>query len=167
MSFDFAFECEILRLSQCRWAAASRAMIQRDQRPLATPLFSIIIPVFNDWVLLEECLESLTRQTNAPSFEIIIVDDGSSDPAPDFVHRSSQDQTVTLIRQSHAGVSADRNLGIRVARARSCCLWTRTASSRQAASRRWAQPSRVSRSKIAFNSAWLEIARAWSAEPRN
>ena len=65
MSFDFAFECEILRLSQCRWAAASRAMIQRDQRPLATPLFSIIIPVFNDWVLLEECLESLTRQTNA------------------------------------------------------------------------------------------------------
>ena len=91
-------------------------MTQRDQEPTATPLFSIVIPVFNDWVPLEECLESLTRQTNAPGFEIIIVDDGSSDPAPDFVHRSSQDHTVTLIRQSHAGVSADRNLGIRVAK---------------------------------------------------
>jgi glycosyltransferase involved in cell wall biosynthesis len=96
--------------------ATSRPMIQRDQGSTATPLFSIVIPVFNDWVPLEECLESLTRQISAPSFEIIIVDDGSAQTAPDFVHSSSQDHTVTLIRQSHAGVSAARNLGIRVAK---------------------------------------------------
>ena len=37
---------------------------------------SIVIPVYNDWKPLNGCLQSLSRQRSAPSFEVIVVDDG-------------------------------------------------------------------------------------------
>lgn len=55
-----------------------RSVIQSEQNSTAAPLFSIVIPVYNDWLPLEQCLQALTRQINAPSFEAIVVDDGSA-----------------------------------------------------------------------------------------
>ncbi len=82
-----------------------------DQTPKA-PMFSIIVAVYNDWAMLEGCLQSLARQTDAPGFEVIIVDDGSTEAAPDSV-RTSRCYPSTVLRQPHEGIPSARNRGIR------------------------------------------------------
>ena len=84
--------------------------------PAATPLFSIIVGVYNDWVSLEQCLRSLAEQSSGPSFEAIVVDDGGSDVAPEYVRDWISVYPLTLIRQTHAGISAARNRGIQASR---------------------------------------------------
>ena len=79
-----------------------------------TPFFSIIIAVYNDWPPLDQCLRSLSQQMNGPSFEVIIVDDGSREVAPEFICRWTSFYPLTIVRQSHAGVSTARNRGIQV-----------------------------------------------------
>ena len=91
-------------------------MTQSEQDSSASPLFSIVIPVYNDWVPLYPCLQSLARQTNAPPFEVILVDDGSVEAAPEFIRTSSHSYPLTLIRQSHSGIPSARNQGIRASR---------------------------------------------------
>src|SRR5271156_2222158 len=88
-------------------------MTQSEQDSTAFPLFSIIIPVYNDWIPLDPCLQSLTRQANAPPFEVIVVDDGSADAVPEFIRTSSHSYPLTVIRQSHSGIPSARNHGIR------------------------------------------------------
>ncbi|MFZ0771014.1 MAG: glycosyltransferase [Candidatus Sulfotelmatobacter sp.] len=91
-------------------------MIQVEQNSTAMPQFSIVIPVYNDWIPLDQCLQSLARQTNAPSFEVIIVDDGSTEPAPEFIRASAHCYPLAVIQQSHAGIPSARNRGIRASK---------------------------------------------------
>lgn len=70
---------------------------------------SVIVPVFNDAAYLGEAIESILRQTRAPS-EIIVVDDGSSDDSPRVA--SSFGGRVTLHCREHAGAGAARNYGV-------------------------------------------------------
>jgi glycosyltransferase involved in cell wall biosynthesis len=88
-------------------------MVEHEQISNRTPLFSIIIAVYNDWAVLEGCLQSLAQQTNGPCFEVIIVDDGSTEPAPDFVRGSSFSYPLMVISQPHSGIPVARNRGIR------------------------------------------------------
>jgi glycosyltransferase involved in cell wall biosynthesis len=90
-------------------------MVQHVQSSNQAPLFSIIVAVYNNWTMLGECLRSLALQTDAPSFEVIIVDDGSTEAAPDSI-RSSKCYPFTIIGQPHAGISAARNRGIRTSK---------------------------------------------------
>lgn len=77
-------------------------------------LFSIIIPVYNDWRPISECLKSLQQQVNAPHFEVILVDDGSEQVAPSaLVQQNERPYPVNFIRQAHMGVAAARNAGIK------------------------------------------------------
>jgi glycosyltransferase involved in cell wall biosynthesis len=76
------------------------------------PLFSVIIAVYNDWAMLDGCLRSLAQQTNVPSFEVIIVDDGSTETAPASVSGPNRPFCLTVTRQSHQGIPAARNRGI-------------------------------------------------------
>jgi glycosyltransferase involved in cell wall biosynthesis len=80
----------------------------------ATPLFSVIIGTHNDWAPLEKCLASLAEQTNAPSFEVIVVDDDSRNPAPDFILRWKSFYPLIVARQARAGVAAARNRGVQI-----------------------------------------------------
>jgi glycosyltransferase involved in cell wall biosynthesis len=82
----------------------------------APPLFSIVIAVYNDWLLLDRCLRSLAQQRDAPDFEVIIVDDGSRQPAPGSVRDWSSCYPLKILEQAHAGISAARNQGIRASR---------------------------------------------------
>jgi glycosyltransferase involved in cell wall biosynthesis len=82
----------------------------------AGPLFSIIIPVHNDWIPLEGCLRSLAQQESGPSFEVIVVDDGSRHAAPAWITNWSGSYPVRVVRQARQGVSAARNRGARIAR---------------------------------------------------
>jgi len=76
-------------------------------------LVSVIIPTFNRPKLLREALESIARQTY-PSFEIIVVDDGSKTPGVGDVCRSFPQ--CRYFRQENAGRSAARNFGVKHAR---------------------------------------------------
>ena len=78
--------------------------------------YSIVIPVYNDWVPLEHCLRSLAEVTNAPSFEVIVVDDGSKSAAPESIRQFEQSYPMISIRQPHAGVAAARNRGIKASK---------------------------------------------------
>jgi glycosyltransferase involved in cell wall biosynthesis len=91
-------------------------MTQSEQDSTASPLFSIVIPVYNDWIPLDQCLQSLARQRNAPPFEVVLVDDGSLEGAPEFIRSSAHSYPLTVIRQSHSGIPSARNEGIRASK---------------------------------------------------
>jgi|HubBroStandDraft_5_1064220.scaffolds.fasta_scaffold05168_2 glycosyltransferase involved in cell wall biosynthesis len=88
-------------------------MVRENSVSPSAPEFSIIIAVYNDWDLLSQSLESLRKQNNAPTFEVIVVDDGSTDPAPEFIRVSNHGYPLSLIQQTHAGIPASRNRGVR------------------------------------------------------
>ncbi|MGB5339051.1 MAG: glycosyltransferase [Gammaproteobacteria bacterium] len=68
----------------------------------------MIIPVYNSAETLPRAIESVIEQT-WPAYEIIVVDDGSTDNSWQVANRFAD--KVQLIHQSNAGVSAARNLG--------------------------------------------------------
>lgn len=75
-------------------------------------LVSIIIPAYNVGKYLEECIHSLFFQTYT-NYEIIIVDDGSTDNTYDIGKcLSAENDKVKLIRQENQGVSVARNTGM-------------------------------------------------------
>jgi glycosyltransferase involved in cell wall biosynthesis len=78
----------------------------------SSPLFSVIIAVYDDWTVLEGCLHALSLQRENSQFEVLLVDDGSAEPAPESVLRWRESFPVTLLRQEHAGISLARNKGI-------------------------------------------------------
>lgn len=91
-------------------------MVQTNHDLSTIPSFSIVIAVYNDWVLLNECLQSLAGQANAPDFEAIVVDDGSGEPAPEFIQQWARRYPLTIVREPHTGIPAARNRGIQVSR---------------------------------------------------
>ncbi len=76
-----------------------------------SPRFSVIIPVFNRASFIIEAIESVLNQTYR-DFELIVVDDGSTDDTP----RVIKNYPITIIRQPNRGVSAARNSGIKAAK---------------------------------------------------
>ena len=91
-------------------------MTQRQYDSSLAPSLSVVIPVYNDWKPLEECLRSLAGQADAPDFEVILVDDGSTQTAPEFIRSAAGGHPFTVIQQAHAGIAAARNRGIRAAK---------------------------------------------------
>jgi GT2 family glycosyltransferase len=77
------------------------------------PLFSIVIPTFNRVALLSTTLQSIFAQ-RFTDYEIIVVDDGSTDGTMDFLR--SLGQRLKSFRQPNQGPGAARNLGARHAR---------------------------------------------------
>jgi glycosyltransferase involved in cell wall biosynthesis len=73
---------------------------------------SVVIPVYNAERYLAEALASIAQQTHA-TYEIVVVDDGSSDATPEIVRQFS---VVTYVRQQNAGVAAALNHGSRLVR---------------------------------------------------
>ena len=79
------------------------------------PRASIIIPVYNLRAFVGEAIESALAQTvPREQFEIVVVDDGSTDGSADVISRFAPH--VRSIRQENRGLSAARNAGIAAAR---------------------------------------------------
>lgn len=74
-------------------------------------MISVIIPTFNEKLVLEDCIESLGAQTY-PDFEIIVVDDGSSDGTRKILENLEKTLPgFKYFKQEHRGAGAARNLG--------------------------------------------------------
>lgn len=76
---------------------------------------SIVIPVYNDWDGLTNCIKSILLIKH-PIYEIIIVDDGSSIPVPLSLKEYLINNHCALIHLPHGGVSVARNNGFKRAR---------------------------------------------------
>ncbi|MDO8152295.1 glycosyltransferase [Isoptericola sp. b408] len=84
------------------------------QHEAARVKVSVVMPVYNGMPHLEECLASL-RDQSLRDFEVILVDDGSTDGSyevlRDFAESDAYDRVI-LLSQEHQGAGAARNLGL-------------------------------------------------------
>lgn len=81
------------------------------------PSFSIVIPTYNRAALITATLDSVLAQQH-DDFEVIVVDDGSTDETGEVVRRNyAEDERVRYIRQANAERGAARNRGLKEARA--------------------------------------------------
>lgn len=78
----------------------------------AKPLLSVVIPVYDLESCLEECLDSLAAQS-FQDFEVICIDDGSTDGSPAILKRyQQQDKRFKVFTQNNQGPALARNAGI-------------------------------------------------------
>jgi len=80
---------------------------------MTKPLFSVVIPAYNQAEYLGEAIDSALAQT-CRHREIIVVDDGSTDATPDVTARFGS--CVRYVHQLNQGIAAARNTGIRHAK---------------------------------------------------
>ena len=80
------------------------------------PLFSVVIPVYNRARVIGTAIESVRAQAHQ-SFEILVIDDGSSDEICQ-VMAGFGDPRIRFVQQANGGASAARNLGLDLARGR-------------------------------------------------
>ena len=80
---------------------------------MTQPQWSVVIPTYNRLNILKKCLTALENQNFDQVYEILVVDDGSTDDTVEFL-RSHPDQFphVKVLQQNHAAAAVARNLGI-------------------------------------------------------
>jgi len=76
---------------------------------------SIIMPAYNREATIARSIESVVAQTYR-NWELLIVDDGSTDKTAEVVQKYLSDRRVHLLKGPHTGVSAARNVGLKAAR---------------------------------------------------
>lgn len=76
-------------------------------------MFTVVIPLYNKELSIENTINSVLNQTYQ-DFEIIVVNDGSTDNGARIIEGINDDR-ILLIHQENQGVSAARNLGIKAA----------------------------------------------------
>jgi len=74
----------------------------------------VVIPAYNAGSYIQDCLSSVLAQTD-PDFEVLVVDDGSTDSTAAQV-KAVTDPRIRLIQRPNGGLAAARNTGIRAAR---------------------------------------------------
>lgn len=91
------------------------ASLQINTHNMLNVKYSIIIPVYNAEQHLDQCINSLLNQT-INNFEIIIVNDGSTDSSPQLCQQfADADQRINIINQNNQGPSAARNTALQKA----------------------------------------------------
>src|SRR5215217_8078129 len=80
----------------------------RGKRQAGAPLVSVVIPCYNQAHFLGEAIESVLVQSH-PNFEVVVIDDGSTDDTSEVAARYPG---VCLVRQENQGLSGARNAGL-------------------------------------------------------
>lgn len=76
---------------------------------------SVILPVYNPGELIKRCLDSILAQKCECEFEVIMVDDGSTDDSTSIIE-GYNDSRFTLLHQNNAGPAKARNKGLKSAK---------------------------------------------------
>ena len=85
-------------------------------------LISVIVPIYNFELYLEECVESIINQTYR-RLEIILVNDGSTDNSGKIADKcASKDNRIKVIHKVNGGVSSARNEGIKASTGKYICF---------------------------------------------
>lgn len=83
-----------------------------------SPLISVIIPMYNSSETIEKALDSIKNQTYQCNYQILIINDGSTDNSKDVVEKyiiSNPKMNIILLNQENSGVSKARNSGLKLA----------------------------------------------------
>jgi len=78
-------------------------------------MFTIVIPLYNKAHTIIRTLQSVLDQT-LTDFEVLIIDDGSTDNSVSEIENYTNDSRIRIIRQQNRGVSVARNVGIKEAK---------------------------------------------------
>jgi len=84
-------------------------------KTVVNPLVSVVIPAYNRAGMLREAVDSVLAQ-EFRDFELIVVDDGSTDETPRLL--DAYGRQIAVVRQPNRGVSAARNAGVAAASGR-------------------------------------------------
>lgn len=83
---------------------------------------SVIVPVYNAEPYLEQCINSILRQTFI-DFELILIDDGSTDNSGELCDRfAEKDKRILVIHQENRGQAAARNVAVSKAKGKWICF---------------------------------------------
>ena len=82
---------------------------------MAEPAFSVVVPTYDRMDVLPEVLDALEDQRGAPPFEIVVVDDGSTDATREHLAARRFSVPARVICQENRGPAAARNAGVAVA----------------------------------------------------
>lgn len=86
------------------------------------PLISVLIPAYNAVKTLPACIDSILAQTE-PDFEVIIVEDGSTDDTPALCDQiARQDARIRVIHRTNEGVGMARNTALDAAKGEYLCF---------------------------------------------
>jgi len=76
------------------------------------PLFSVVVPTYNRMDALPAVLDALENQADAPAFEIVIVNDGSTDGTKAFLDQRLFKIPTKVLHQENSGPAEARNVGV-------------------------------------------------------
>ena len=97
----------------CKQAPAAKPSATAAIRSNAIPEISLIVPTFNRLPILRKCLAALEAQTvSSQDFEVIVIDDGSSDGTEDAMRSYQPRFGFQYLRQSNSGTGAARRNGV-------------------------------------------------------
>lgn len=81
------------------------------------PRISVVIPAYNEEKLISKTLDSLVNQNIDENFEVIVVDNNSTDKTVEIVKNFSNKLTnLKIVKQSKQGIAPSRNKGFETAR---------------------------------------------------
>lgn len=77
------------------------------------PLLSVVIPTYNSYLYLDECLKSVINQRDIDfsKIEVLVIDDGSTDNTSDLISNYEND-FIQFFYKTNSGVSSTRNFGV-------------------------------------------------------
>lgn len=101
------------------WEDLSKTDYRITRKIRSLKMLSVIIPMFNSEETIVKSLDSVKNQTYRDGFEIIVVNDGSTDYSLNIVENYIQQNpnlNVILVNQQNGGVSKARNVGLQIAK---------------------------------------------------
>jgi len=84
---------------------------------MQSPVISVVVTCYNKRGTIADCVKSMLNQS-LDRYELIVVDDGSTDGSDLILDQFLNNGEVTVVKESHRGVSAAKNLGIHRSRGR-------------------------------------------------
>lgn len=77
---------------------------------------SVIVPCYNVEPYIEECIKSIINQITKYKFEVLLIDDGSTDETAKIIKKYTNYFKVRLFEKENRGIGAARNTGLRQAK---------------------------------------------------